>query len=695
MNLRKFKMIGSLTAFAAGGALLAPPLARAEEQGVEELTRGPVHEAFAASVNFDPEPGVFVKTAPPGAIEEVPPDQRPEGDNVSWIPGYWGWDDEQSDFIWISGVWRNLPPGRQWVPGYWGEVGSQWQWTSGYWADEEAEEVTYVPKPPKSIESGPNVEAPSRNHIWVSGTWVNRDDRYAWRPGYWQAGQENWSWTPAHYQWAPRGYIFVDGYWDYPVVHRGVVFAPVHFQHEYYDRPNYSYTPAVVIALGVFADHLFVRPNYGHYYYGDYYAPRYQSEGFYASFSYSSGHRGYDPIYMQSRWQHRDDRDWERGRRENFAYYQTHEDARPPRTWAAMQSRPMAARQGQRDNYQFAETLPQYANRSKGQRFQTVSAENRKEIVARNQQVRKFSKDRQQLENRPNDQATEGADKRIQAKREKFEKSPVVGKRPDQLSGNQAPPKRPKNADVRDPKIAGPAGKGGNNGDEPKNADRPNKGNRDGGAQPENGKGKDKNQDQPRGKNDGPAIKPDGNNDGRPDQKGEPKMKEKNQDNTRPERNPDGDKPNKADNPNRTKNEPDQPKKQTEQPETKPKKEREQQAEQPKRQAEPQPKRQAEPQPKRQAEPEPKRQAEPQPKHQAQPEPKRQAEPQPKRQAQPEPKRQAEPQPKRQAEPQPKRQAEPQQQRQAKPDREPTAGKEPAANKKKDKEEDPDAKKKN
>jgi len=685
-------MIGSLTAFAAGGTLLAPPLARAAEEGVEELTRGPVHEAFAATVSFDPEPGMFVKTAPPALIEEVPPDQRPEGDNVSWIPGYWGWDDEQSDFIWISGVWRNLPPGRQWVPGYWAEEGTQWQWTSGYWADEEAEEVTYVSKPPKSIESGPNIEAPSRNHVWVSGTWINRDDRYAWRPGYWQPGQENWMWSPARYQYSPRGYIFVDGYWDYNVARRGVVFAPVRFQHQYYTRPNYYYTPQVVISLGVFTDHLFVRPNYGHYYYGDYYAPRYHNDGFYASFSYSSGHRGYDPIYVQNRWMHREDRNWDRSRRENFDYYRNNEDARPPRTWAALQSRPEAGRRGQRDNYQFAEPLKEYANRSKGQRFQAVSAENRTSIVEKNKQVRKFSQERRQLENRPDDRASEGADKRIQAKREKIGKSPVVGKRADQLSGNDAPPKRPepKNVEARDPKNAGPDGKGAKNGDEPKNADRPNKDTRDGGAPAGNGKDKEKNPDQPRGKNADPVNKPDGTNDSRPDKKGKPNMKGKTQDSPRPDRNPDGDKPKKADSaPNRGNNEADQPKRKAD-PEPK------RQADpEPKRQADPEPKRQADPEPKRQAEPEPKRQAEPQPKRQAEPQQKRQAEPQPKRQADPQPKRQAEPQQKRQAEPQQKRQAEPQPQRQAKPDREPAAGREPASNKKNNKEEDPDAKKKN
>ena len=49
------------------------------QDGVEVLTRGPVHEAFAETVTFDPEPGIVVPKAPPADIEEVPPEQRPEG----------------------------------------------------------------------------------------------------------------------------------------------------------------------------------------------------------------------------------------------------------------------------------------------------------------------------------------------------------------------------------------------------------------------------------------------------------------------------------------------------------------------------------------------------------------------------------------------------------------------------------------
>ena len=116
--------------------------------GVEVLTRGPVHEAFAETVTFDPEPGVVAPKAPPVSIEELPPEQRPEGTNVAWIPGYWAWDDERTDFLWVSGIWRALPPGRQWMPGYWAKSRAGSQWTSGYWADAKATEVEYLPEPP-------------------------------------------------------------------------------------------------------------------------------------------------------------------------------------------------------------------------------------------------------------------------------------------------------------------------------------------------------------------------------------------------------------------------------------------------------------------------------------------------------------------------------------------------------------------
>src|SRR5262245_17135525 len=69
----------------------APP---GDQEGIEVQTRGPVHEAFAEPVNFKPEATRTVPRCPPDPVEEVPPDQKPAGENVQWITGYWAWDDD-------------------------------------------------------------------------------------------------------------------------------------------------------------------------------------------------------------------------------------------------------------------------------------------------------------------------------------------------------------------------------------------------------------------------------------------------------------------------------------------------------------------------------------------------------------------------------------------------------------------------
>src|SRR5437588_3207778 len=83
--------------------------------GVEVLARGPVHEAFAQPPDAgQPEAGPVVPGQPPAPVEELPPEQRPEGEDVQWVPGYWQWDAERGEFLWVSGSWREPPPGRQW-----------------------------------------------------------------------------------------------------------------------------------------------------------------------------------------------------------------------------------------------------------------------------------------------------------------------------------------------------------------------------------------------------------------------------------------------------------------------------------------------------------------------------------------------------------------------------------------------------
>jgi hypothetical protein len=306
------------------------------EDGMQVLTRGPVHEAFAETVTFDPEPGIVVIKDAAGVDRGAaarPAAGRGECRLDSRLLGLGrGAERLPLDQRHCGAPCRRAASG---CPAIGDGPARGFQWTSGYWADAQASEIEYLPEPPATVEVGPNIARPSADESWIPGSWVWYQGRYAWRPGYWMTVQPDWDWVPAHYVWAPRGYVFVDGYWDYSVSRRGVLFAPVYFKSNVYARPGFAYSPATVINLSVFSDHLFVRPRYNHYYFGDYYAPSYRNTGFYASFSFHSGRRGYDPIYTQQRWRHRQDPEWGRRVEANFSYRRDHENARPLHTLAA------------------------------------------------------------------------------------------------------------------------------------------------------------------------------------------------------------------------------------------------------------------------------------------------------------------------------------------------------------------------
>lgn len=56
----------------------------------------------------------------------------------------------------------------------------------------------------------------------------------------------------AHYVCSPRGYVFVDGYYDHSVSWCGVLFAPVYFNAGVSSRRGDPKSPSIVISLSVF-----------------------------------------------------------------------------------------------------------------------------------------------------------------------------------------------------------------------------------------------------------------------------------------------------------------------------------------------------------------------------------------------------------------------------------------------------------
>ena len=214
----------------------------AQNQDVQVLTRGPVHEAFALPVVNDPKPGLTVAKQPPAPVEEAPPDQKPAGQNVQWISGYWSWDASRDDFLWVSGVWREPPPGRQWVPGYWHQVEGGYQWVAGALGSctpgrERTPGAGPTPRlnrrmsPRRRLASRPGRTAPpppptssGRREAGTGKTHGTSGGPASGRP-FNRAGSGFLLTTSGR----RAGILFVEGYWDLPLASRGILFAPVYY----------------------------------------------------------------------------------------------------------------------------------------------------------------------------------------------------------------------------------------------------------------------------------------------------------------------------------------------------------------------------------------------------------------------------------------------------------------------------------
>lgn len=375
-----------------------PPPVPSEEQP-EVLTRGPVNEAFAQPVNLEEEKGFIVPEAPPPDIEEVLPAERPVGEHFAWIPGYWAWDSDRNEYIWISGCWRAVPPGKYWIPGYWTEVDDGWRWVAGFWASVSTEEIEYLPAPPEITY----VEEPVRatyGKIWVPPCWYWSHGRYTLRAGYWIEAREDWVWVPSHYLWTPRGYVFVNGHWDYPLHRRGVLFAPVYFSGNIYKRARVSFSLSIVLDIGNLEFALFTRPGYNHYYFGDYYDSFYVGIGIFPWFECVTRHTWYDPIYLHDHWLHRNYKPgWQQRQWQEYARRRNDKKLRPPRTYREMERRERFLAKPLKKNFEVAVPMKRFVEKKKTTfKFQKHDPEAQKRVSRHTDEIRKHVGNRSQRE---------------------------------------------------------------------------------------------------------------------------------------------------------------------------------------------------------------------------------------------------------------------------------------------------------
>lgn len=305
-----------------------PPL----PAGLEVQTHGPVHEAFAEP-GTPPVASPIVPNQPPAPVEELPPQEKPAGEGVQWIPGYWQWDQERNNYLWISGCWRVPPPGKVWLPGRWQQASGGCQFVPGSWVDGQQSEVQVLPSPPApKPESAPQL-APGQ--VYEPGCWIYRQKNYVWRPGFVVTVPKSWVWVSARYSWTPAGCIFVEGHWDYPLRERGLLFAPVAFSAPAIQ--TIKYVPNYVVREECLLGSLFVQPLNHHYYFGDYFEQRYEKLGFipwtryHAVGTVSDSLFGYYCLYAG-------DRGWAQSIQNLYSARYAGKAARPPRTLVAQET---------------------------------------------------------------------------------------------------------------------------------------------------------------------------------------------------------------------------------------------------------------------------------------------------------------------------------------------------------------------
>ena len=375
-------------------------LPEASDQDFETLTRGPLHEAFAELIVSDPSPGLVVSPEPPAPINELAPEFRPEDEDAIWIAGYWGWDEQREDFIWISGVFRVPPDGHQWVPGYWHQVKNGWQWVQGFWIEDVAESIAYLPPPPKTLENGPSSLSPGVNYFYIPGNWSQAPtSSYQWTAGYWHPLQEDLIWIPSQVVWTPSGCVFVNGYWDRRLPMRGICFAPVSIPRSTYSRPGWSLRPNVVLDSQVVLHNLFVQPRYNHYVFGDYYGLPAGQRSVVPAYVYHQSRGSSDPLVsFYAAYNARQGQDMIRWYGNQYADLSRHPSKRPPQIWSPT----ISVNESGTKQIHIAHSLDQFNGLEGVPKLSPLTAGLQQETLKRDLDRKQFSQERKAMEQKGN-----------------------------------------------------------------------------------------------------------------------------------------------------------------------------------------------------------------------------------------------------------------------------------------------------
>jgi len=196
---------------------------KAESQAVTPVSDAkPIHEAFVMPVRDALPPLVIARAPPSSQQEQIPP--QPISDAI-WISGYWSWNENNGDFVWVCGVWRRPPADHQWIPGNWVQYQGAWTRESGFWSATPLENLVYIAKAPPASIADTIPASPGNNYFWIRGYWDYAQNNYQWLSGKWELSNPDWVMTPAQYIWRASGYVFIPMYWDFALDLRGKAYS--------------------------------------------------------------------------------------------------------------------------------------------------------------------------------------------------------------------------------------------------------------------------------------------------------------------------------------------------------------------------------------------------------------------------------------------------------------------------------------
>src|SRR5205823_1932377 len=142
-----------------------------------------------------------------------------------------------------------------------------WRYYSGFRRRAGEGELKIVPPPPGPLQRA-DPPPPDGESSYSPGTWIYRDTRYRWRQVTWVAYRPGWVWVPARYVLTYCGWVFIDGYWDYMLRDRGILYSPVRIDVAIYRRRDWTYRPAYVVHHQCLLSCLFMNRRTGWYVFG-------------------------------------------------------------------------------------------------------------------------------------------------------------------------------------------------------------------------------------------------------------------------------------------------------------------------------------------------------------------------------------------------------------------------------------------